>query len=565
MTKYSNTRAYSYLRFSTPEQQRGDSFRRQAALADRYALENGLILDTNLNFRDEGLSAFRGKNAETGQLGVFVAALNEGIVPKGSYLLVESLDRISRQTPYLAQSLLISVIMAGAVVVTLSDERKYDIETFKADPTALLMSVIIFMRAHEESETKSERLKAVWSQKRKKAISSKLPMTAACPGWLELDLENQTYKSIPDRAKIVKRIFELTVNGVGQGVIAQTLNKEGVPTFGRGKFWYRTYISKILENPAVIGTFIPHVNSYASGNLERKSQDPIKNYFPAIIEPEIFSQVEAMGASRQSRRGRHSVKPLNNLFGGLGKCALCGSTMTMTNKGSGNIYFVCTRAKAGANCSYKTIHYNKVETYFKLAHKEILDNLPDTSADITVLQDELKVLSDQLEWIKDSIANIVEAIENRKETLISTSLLERLGELEEEKTKTQLWQQEKLSKLQIVERNMVNFRIDTLKNLMAETFLNKEKVNAHLRQLFKAIHISIDKKFIEFEWLHSPVRTGVSFVDDPVLTVYKTTRKVEAPPIPKLPGFTIQELAAIALEAKRRKEYSAHNEVVLAK
>ncbi len=30
-------KAYSYLRYSTPEQMRGDSFRRQTALADAYA------------------------------------------------------------------------------------------------------------------------------------------------------------------------------------------------------------------------------------------------------------------------------------------------------------------------------------------------------------------------------------------------------------------------------------------------------------------------------------------------------------------------------------------------
>lgn len=33
------TRAYSYLRFSTPEQLEGDSLRRQTALADSYATE----------------------------------------------------------------------------------------------------------------------------------------------------------------------------------------------------------------------------------------------------------------------------------------------------------------------------------------------------------------------------------------------------------------------------------------------------------------------------------------------------------------------------------------------
>ena len=557
MKSYSNTRAYSYLRFSTLEQQRGDSFRRQTALADKYALQHGLILDTNLNFKDAGISAFRGKNATDGQLGAFVIALEEGIVPKGSYLLVESLDRISRQTPYKAQALLQNVILAGAVVVTLSDGRKYDLEALEKDPTSLIMSVLIFMRAHDESEMKSKRLKALWSEKRSRALISKTPMTSSCPGWLELDPVTRTFRPLPDRVKIVQRIFDLTINGIGQGVISQTLNKEGVPTFGRGKFWYRTYISKLLESPAVTGVFIPHVNSYTSGKLERNSLDPIKNYYPAIIEPEIVRQVDAMRASRQSRRGRHAVKPLNNLFGGLGKCTLCGSTMTLTNKGSGNIYFVCTRAKAGANCSYRTIHYNKVETYFKLGYRELLDNLPDTSEDLTRIQHNLKVLKIHLEWVNESISNLVEAIENRSGITISTALLERLGELEEDRDSTLLQQQEEFTKLERVERNLVTFRIDTLKSLLAKDVLEKEKINAILRQIFKAIHISIDKKFLEFEWQHSATRTCISFVNESAISVHKSSvivGRLEPMPLPTIPKISLLDLAKNALKEKREKD-----------
>ena len=557
MKNYSNTRAYSYLRFSTLEQQRGDSFRRQTALADKYALQHGLILDTNLNFKDAGISAFRGKNATDGQFGAFVIALEEGIVPKGSYLLVESLDRISRQTPYKAQALLQNVILAGAVVVTLSDGRKYDLEALEKDPTSLIMSVLIFMRAHDESEMKSKRLKAVWSEKRSRALISKTPMTSACPGWLELDQNTNSFCLIPDRVIIVQRIFDLTINGIGQGVIAQTFNKEGISTFGRGKFWYRTYISKILENPAVAGIFIPHVNSYASGKLERNSLDPIKNYYPAIIEPDVLRQVAAMRCSKQSRRGRHAVKPLNNIFGGLGKCALCGSTMTVTNKGSGNIYFVCTRAKAGANCSYRTIHYNKVETYFKLGYRELLDNLPDTSEDLTRIQHNLKVLKIHLEWVNESISNLVEAIENRSAITISTALLERLGELEEDRDSTLLQQQEEFTKLERVERNLVTFRIDTLKSLLAKDVLEKEKINAILRQMFKAIRISLDKKFLEFEWQHSATRTCISFVNESAIYVHKssvTVGRLEPMPLPTIPKISLLDLAKNALKEKREKD-----------
>ena len=67
-------KAYSYLRFSTPEQIHGDSLRRQTEGARTYAATHNLELDESLTFRDLGVSAFRGANAVEGALGQFVAA-----------------------------------------------------------------------------------------------------------------------------------------------------------------------------------------------------------------------------------------------------------------------------------------------------------------------------------------------------------------------------------------------------------------------------------------------------------------------------------------------------------
>src|ERR1700689_4350401 len=56
----------SYLRFSRPEQLKGDSTRRQLDLSQRYAKERGWQIDKNLS--DRGVSAFRGANAASGSL-----------------------------------------------------------------------------------------------------------------------------------------------------------------------------------------------------------------------------------------------------------------------------------------------------------------------------------------------------------------------------------------------------------------------------------------------------------------------------------------------------------------
>ena len=93
-------KAYSYLRFSTPEQMRGDSYRRQTEMAERYAAKHGLTLDRELRMADEGISAFRAKNVRQGALGRFLRAIDDELVPEGSFLLVENLDRVSRASPW---------------------------------------------------------------------------------------------------------------------------------------------------------------------------------------------------------------------------------------------------------------------------------------------------------------------------------------------------------------------------------------------------------------------------------------------------------------------------------
>ena len=71
-------RAYSYIRFSSPEQASGDSYRRQSEKSIRYADEHGLELDDSLNLFDEGKSAYSGSHLK-GKLGAFIQAVDEGV------------------------------------------------------------------------------------------------------------------------------------------------------------------------------------------------------------------------------------------------------------------------------------------------------------------------------------------------------------------------------------------------------------------------------------------------------------------------------------------------------
>lgn len=517
---------------------RGDSFRRQSSMAEAYALQHGLELDTTLTLHDLGVSAFRGKNltAES-QLGFFLRAIEDGIVPQGSYLLVESLDRISRQTARKALRALESVVDAGAVLVTLNDGRKYDKDNLDDDPVALLLSILTFMRAHEESAMKASRLKATWAEKRTQASKSRKAMTSVCPAWLDLDRKTGVFHEVPERVQIVRRIFDMTLDGVGQGVIAQTLNREGVPVFGRGMYWHRTYIAKILDNPAVRGVFVPHVQDQSSGKLVRVALEPVPNYYPAIIDADTLERLQAMRTgSVQPRRGRHAAKPLTNIFGGIARCAACGGSMTMTNKGDGNKYFVCTRAKTGAGCTYRTLRYQRVEDCFLSIWPALLDTVPDASEQAKGVRQSLRTLEEHLEWINQTIASIMQAIETSDQRTTPATLLERLTELEREKSKTLQMQQEYTLREQTLEKNALALRIRSLHDALTEPEIDKAKANAALRQLFSGILISWESETLAFQWQHSAYITPVHFAEDGTNTVRPLTRPAISPPVAPLPS-----------------------------
>src|ERR1035437_3831408 len=164
----SNKTAYSYVRFSSAKQSSGDSLRRQTKAAEAYCLRAELQLDTSLSPLDLGISAHHGKNQSEGALGAFLSAVKTGKVAKGSTLVVESLDRLSRQEVPEALELFLSIIRAGIVIVTLSPEQRFEKATLNM--TSLIISISQMSRAFEESALKSSRLKASWLSRRAKAL-----------------------------------------------------------------------------------------------------------------------------------------------------------------------------------------------------------------------------------------------------------------------------------------------------------------------------------------------------------------------------------------------------------
>ncbi|PSC02845.1 site-specific recombinase [Alsobacter soli] len=347
-------RAYSYLRMSTDIQLRGDSRRRQLELSTRYAEEHNLdLMDGRME--DIGISAFKGANLRKGVLGEFLTAVREGKIEKGSYLLVESLDRLSRQDVFASLTLFIEILNAGIIIVTLVDKHEYHAG---AELTMIMYSIMVMSRSNEESSLKSTRLSSAWSNKRKNISSRKL--TGQCPAWLRLNAAGK-FDILGDRVDVIRRIFDDSAAGIGSYTIANRLNEGGVPPFRSDAGWQISSVNKILNNRAVLGEFQPH--RFVEG--ERVPEGPpIADYFPRIVDDELFYRVKSARESRRlgggGRRGAH----ISNLFSGLARCGYCGGKLHFVNKGQGpkgGTYLMCDKARRGLGCERTAWRYEDFE------------------------------------------------------------------------------------------------------------------------------------------------------------------------------------------------------------
>lgn len=363
-------RAYSYIRLSSKRQANTDEkkayrdgFRRQVALREEYLANNPhLTLDTTLNLHDIGVSAYTEANSDLegdGRLAFFRRAVDDGLVPKGSYLLVESLDRLTRTDAPTAQHMLLGLVKAGIIVVSLTDKMTYENKPDSvASQASFMFSVMTLMRGHEESRMKSERLRATWVNKRENIGTRKL--TSRVPGWL--DVVDGKFVENKKRVEIVRRIMEWLADGHGRDAIARFLNEDPDPAarcWGTGKQWHGGTVQKITDNRALIGEFQPHaleidpIRKISTGK-RLPTGDPVKDYFPRVIDERLWARARAIADTRRRDRapnaGGRQGTVISNLFGMVATCGVCGLLMNYRDRGPRSTAVLRCSGERNGNC-----------------------------------------------------------------------------------------------------------------------------------------------------------------------------------------------------------------------
>ena len=343
--------AYSYVRFSTAKQELGDSLRRQVAMAEDYCRANNLELHP-VSYRDLGVSAFKRRNLEKGALAAFIDAVKTGKIAKGSYLVIEQFDRLSRDDIDAALELLLHLVRAcGITVVTLSDNKVWDRVAIK-DTGNLVLAIVLMSRANNESEAKAGRLRAKWGEKKKHAgEAGQRVITSECPRWLAVNKEKTGFVVLEDRVESIRKVFTLRVEqGLGVTSIVSRANKEGWPAPGkpplqmagedaaayaerktRDTGWHTSLVGRLLKNRALLGEYQPHVSDPESGKRTPVGK-AVLGYYPAVLDETLFLRAQATAERKGAFPGRRDAS-LKNWLQGLLRCT-CGHSFIRKNKDS---------------------------------------------------------------------------------------------------------------------------------------------------------------------------------------------------------------------------------------
>lgn len=410
---------FSYIRFSTSEQEKGHSLSRQISYAKKVADERGLQLDESLTMKDLGLSAYHGNNISKGALGGFLSAIQDGMIPSGSILLIESLDRISRQGVTDCNSIITQIINAGITVITAMDNKEYNKQLIDKNPFELFAMLMIFIRANEESETKSKRVRDALTSQCENWLAGKRGFRIKCgkaPKWVQwkevTDKNgNREWKFVfkPREKAIMLRKIELFKQGLGGLKIAELLNAE----FGANTVHHTgANVYKEVKRSSLIGEL--HVKV---GDTEYV----LENYYPALLSRSEFNVL--MVDSNKRGAIKHSQKFVGILSGiDVFKCGGCGmsvgSHVIYRNKDISDVKsshkrYGCVEARRNNNCSMKsTVQIDIVEksvTRF-CQDKVNLQRILLRGSDKEAIQAEEVELFSRLDVIERNSEKLVEAI-----------------------------------------------------------------------------------------------------------------------------------------------------------
>jgi DNA invertase Pin-like site-specific DNA recombinase len=412
--------AIIYARFSSAEQSKGYSLERQRTHALQFAIDNGWSVEKTIT--DEGRSAFNGANRLEGSaLYDFELEARNGL-HRGKVLLIENVDRLSRQGAKAAAQLIWALNEQGVDVATWQDGYVYQAGN-NGDLMELFSVIIKAQMAFEESDKKSKRTRATWKKRFEQIADGThqgpMPNT---PRWI--DHTDEGFVLNPERTAVLNLIFDLYIDGMGIHRIVTILHERKVaswtpPEQRRGNNgWFYSYIYRLLTKRAVLG-------EYVTSDGKTLATD----FYPQAITAEKWNRAQAALSLRKGNQSNVKVFGNRNLLSQMVFCEKCGggahfghttNSVQKYTKVSGEVVnyrrktyrkLRCDRARRNHDCDNDTIlNYDVVETTVLDEMLPQLVRKRDANEEITKLREQMAELIRLRDAAQVKLNNLIDVL-----------------------------------------------------------------------------------------------------------------------------------------------------------
>ncbi len=320
-----------YCRLSQDDGREGESnsISNQKEILAQYARANGF--HNTMFFVDDGISGTTFDRPDFQRMQRMIENGEIGVV------IVKDLSRFGRNYLDVGEYLEIKYPTLGVRFIAIQE----NVDTLKNTGTEMMPFNNIFNEWYAAQTSK--KIRAVWKSKADKGER----IAAAIPyGYIKSQDDPKQWIIDEEAAKVVRYIFELTLEGLGPMKIARRLEDEQIlsPTAyylengrksyndisARGKCaWSTTSVRHILENRQYTGCTVNFKTSLVSYKVHKTVYNPeeewqiIPNTQEAIIDEDTFNRAQEL---RDSRR-RNTATGRESLFSGLLYCADCKSKL----------------------------------------------------------------------------------------------------------------------------------------------------------------------------------------------------------------------------------------------
>lgn len=355
-----------YCRLSQDDALDGESnsITNQKALLSRYAAEHGFR--NTVFFVDDGYS---GTNFQRPGFQEMMRYVEDYSV---STLIVKDLSRLGREYSYMGRLQDFIFPAYDVRFIAVND----DVDSAKGEN-----DFAVFKNVFNDYYAKdtSKKIRAVIKVRGEAGehLTSNPPF-----GYVKDPQDKKRWIVDEEAAKVVRRIFELCVEGRGPMQIAKMLTAEKVLTVtaynARQKGWtmpdnlyqwHSNAVIKILDRREYTGCTVNFKTYTKSLKFKKRMENPKENQRvfedtqPAIIETGLWERVQEL----RSNKRRLTKTGKTSIFSGLVRCADCGEKLYFctcnTYKDDTQDHFVCSNYKS--NTGSCQIHYIREVTLYK--------------------------------------------------------------------------------------------------------------------------------------------------------------------------------------------------------